>query len=196
MKKNYLLFLFVIVIFGGFIIYDLNSNKKFETSYKTNGSQEIKPELLIFHFQPALKENTEVMINFEKKYLIFRPIHPFFPEPPPPPRKDGKTEPLKNQRKPVKPYLANLTDEDLKYFKSLTTSLSPTDYNRIEDVYIDGTSYNFGILFSDKTFKNGFIEQKKTENQERIILEILRLLHKTNPHEDNLEILQYYSKHY
>lgn len=195
MKKIYFLLLILSLIVGGFIFYDLKSNDKVKISGKRQEIQEIKPELLIFHFQPALKENTEVIINFEKKYLVFRTMNPFFPEPPPPPTKDGKIEPFTNPRKPVKPYLANLTDEDLKYFKSLTTSLSPTDYNRIEDVYLDGTSYNFGILFSDKTLKNGFIAQKKTENQEKIILEILKLLHKTNPHEDNLEILQYYSRH-
>ncbi|WP_312076620.1 hypothetical protein [Chryseobacterium sp.] len=142
-----------------------------------------------------VRGSTEVVINFEKKNLIFRAMYPFIPEPPPPPTKAGKTKPFTNPRKLVKPYFANLADEDLKYFKSLIKSLSTSDYKMIEDVYIDGTSYNFGILFSNKISKNGFIAPYKTENQEKIILEILRLMHKTNPHEDNLEILQYYSRH-
>lgn len=194
MKKIYLLILALSAMVVGFIIYDLNASEKFETSHKKNETQEIKPELLIFHFQPSLKENTEVIINFEKKYLVFRPMYPSSPEPPQPPRKDGTTQPFTKQRKPES-YLSDLSDNDLTYFKTLIKSLSTNDYNRIDGTYIDGTSYNFGILFSNKILKNGFIAQDKTENQEKIILEILRLLHKTNQYEDNFEILDYYSRH-
>lgn len=34
--------------------------------------------------------------------------------------------------------------------------------------YIDGISYNFSILFSDKSLKNAFVAHDKTENQEKI----------------------------
>lgn len=196
MKKIYFLLLILSLIVGWFISYDFRSNEKVKISSKSQKFQEIRPEILIFHFQPSLNENAEVVINFEKKYLVFRTMHSFIPEPPPSPGKDGTIESFKDQKKSIKPYFADLTDEDLVYLKSLIKSLSTKDFKRIEDVYLDGTSYNFGILFSNKTLKNGFIAQDKTENQEKIILEILRLLHKTNLHENNLEILQYYSRHW
>jgi hypothetical protein len=190
MKKIYLLFFALTLVVILFIVYDSKLENKSQAIGKTIS---VNPELLIFHFQPSLKENTEVVINFEKKYIVFRPMYPFFPEPPTPPGKDGKTDVFSSQRKPIKSYLANLRDEDLKYFRILITSLSTSDYKRIEDVYIDGTSYNFSILFSNKILKNGFIAQDKTKNQEEIIIEILKLLHKTNRQEENLEILKYYS---
>jgi len=196
MKKIYSLFLILSLVVGWFIYCDLKSPENLKTSEKSHEINKIQPEILTFHFQPALDENTEVIINFDKKYLVFRTMYPFFPEPPPPPGKDGRPGPYTNQRKSVKPYLADLSDDDLTYFKNLIKSLSTNDYNRIEDVHLDGTSYNFGILFSNKTLKNGFIAQDKTENQKKIIIEILRLLHKTNPHQNNLEILQYYSRHW
>lgn len=196
MKKVLFSVLILSLAVGGFISYDLKSNQKVKISRKSQEIKEIKPELLIFHFQPSLKENSEVVINFEKKYLVFKAMFPFIPEPPPPPREDGTVEPFTSSRMPLKAYRADLSEDDLMYFKSLIKSLSTSDYKGIENTYIDGTSYQFSILFSDKGLKNGFIAQDKTENQQKIILEILRLLHKTNPHQDNLEILQYYSRHW
>lgn len=194
MKKIYFLILILSLIVGGFIFFDLKSNEKLETSSKSQKIQNINPEIFIFHFQPSLKENTEVIINFEKKYLVFKTMYPFIPEPPP--SRDDAKEPFENSKKPLQNYFTDLEGDDLKHLKSLIKSLSTSDYKRIEDNYIDGISYNFSILFSDKSLKNAFVAHDKTENQEKIILEVLRLLEKTNKHEENFEILVYYSKIY
>ena len=74
--------------------------------------------------------------------------------------------------------------------------ISAKDFERIEGTYIDGTSYNFSILYSGNNLKNGFIANEKTENQKELVLEILNLLQKTNTFEENQSILSYYFKHY
>ncbi|MCX8531942.1 hypothetical protein [Chryseobacterium luquanense] len=149
------------------------------------------PELLVFHFQPSLKENTEVIINFDKKYLIFKSMYPHSAEPPPPMRRKDY-EKFIDKRKPLKPYFTNLSDKELKNLNILINSFFDEDYQRIEELNIDGISYNFSILFSNKDLKNGFISNDKTENQEKLVKEIISLLHKTNKYEENKPTLQYY----
>lgn len=190
MRKISLLIFALILIVAVFMIYD---SKLEDKSQAIDNNAPINPELLVFHFQPSLKENTEVVINFEKKYLVFKSMYPYSPEPPRSTRKDY--EEFIDKRKPIKPYSINLSDKELNYLKNLINSLSDKDFQRIEKSYVDGISYNFSILFSDKVLKNGFIAQNKTENQEKIIVEILRLLHKTNRYTENLEIFKYYSIH-
>ncbi|MBW8359892.1 MAG: hypothetical protein K0M63_08855 [Weeksellaceae bacterium] len=152
------------------------------------------PELFTFVFQPALSHNTEVIISFEKKYLLFRNIYPFNPEPPPPPRKDGKsTAELTDKEKAIQPYAVVLKDAELETLREIINKLSEKDFRRIEGTYIDGTSCNFSILYNGKHFRNGFIAGDMTYNQRLLYSEILKLLYTTNKFEENLPILKYYS---
>lgn len=195
MKKIYFLLILLAIIVIGFIFYDLkqDNQSKIISENPTKKKTEI-PELLIFQFQPTLKENTEVMINFEKKHLIFRTIYPFLPEPPPPPRKDGTNKPFIESNKPLQSYSIKLQDEDLKDLKMIIRKILEKDFERIDGNYIDGTSYNFSILFSNNNLENGFIAQEKTENQKKLVLEILNILEKSNPFEENKSIISYYYK--
>lgn len=195
MKKIYFLLISLTIIVSGFIFYDLQLNHQSTIVSEANDKKKTQiPELLIFQFQPSLKENTEVIINFEKKHLIFRTIYPFLPEPPPPPRKDGTNEPFIETNKHLRSYSLKLQDEDLNDLKMIIRKISKKDLERIEGKYIDGTSYNFSILFSNKNLENGFIAQEKTKNQKELVLEILNILEKTNPFEENKSIISYYYK--
>ena len=195
MKKIYFLLIFLIVIVSGFIIYDLKLNdQSLIFGEEIDKKIAINPELLVFQFQPSLKENTEVIINFEKKYLVFRNIYPFLPEPPPPPRKNGINEPFIEANKPLQSYSVKLQDEDLRDLKIIIRKISKKDLERIEGNYIDGTSYNFSILFSNRNLENGFIAQEKTKNQKELVVGILNILQKTNPFKENESIISYYYK--
>ena len=207
MKKTTYIFIAIFVVVGLFFII-----KRFDMIYtdkeESKANWEIKsqtkslvignnnPEMLTFIIQPSLNENVEVIINFEKNYLFFRNIYPFSPEPPPPTKKDGTHEEFVETRKSLKPYFAKLQNEDLRDLKMIIDKISAKDFERIEGTYIDGTSYNFSILYSGNNLKNGFIANEKTENQKELVLEILNLLQKTNTFEENQSILSYYFKHY
>lgn len=195
MKKIYFSLIFLTIIVSGFIFYDFkkNNQSKIISENLTKKKTEI-PELLVFHFQPSLKENTEVIINFEKKYFVFRTIYPDIQEPPPPPRKGGNNEQFIETNKHLQSYSVKLQDEDLKDLKMIISKISKKDLERMESSYIDGTSYNFSILFSNKNLENGFIAQEKTENQKELVLEILNILEKANPFEENKSIISYYYK--
>ncbi|MCU7619218.1 hypothetical protein NZ698_18725 [Chryseobacterium sp. PBS4-4] len=196
MKKIYLRLIFLTIIVAAFIMHDL---KLRDQSHSIGNDVDMKvvmsPELLVFQFQPSLNENTEVIISFEKKYLIFRSIYSYFPEPPPPPSmKRNDNEEFIDRRKPVKPYYANLSNEEVKYLENILNILSDRDYKRLESPNIDGMSYNFSTLYSNKNLKNGFIAQDKTDNQRKLVLEILNILQKTNNFEENKSLISYYYK--
>lgn len=151
------------------------------------------PELLTFIFQPSLKPNTEVIINFEKNYMTFKNIYAFNPEPPPPPKMN---EEISNYsvEKPIRPYFATITNEEKTVIKNIVNKLSETDYNEIEGTYTDGTSYHFNIVFG-KQLKVGYISDDKTVNQRNLIEEILNLVIKKNQYEENFPILSYYQNY-
>jgi len=196
MKKIYFLLILLTIIVGGFIIYDLKlSDQSHIVGENIDKKKATSLELLVFQFQPSLEENTEVIINFEKKYLIFRSVYSYFPEPPPPPSMRQKDiEEFIDKRKPIKPYFVNLSNKELKYLENILNLLSDKDYKRIESPNIDGTSYNFSTFYSNKNLKNGFIAQDKTENQRKLVLEILNILQKTNTFEENKSLISYYYK--
>lgn len=191
MKK--FLFLILLIIFScnekDKIVENKTENLSFENSKENN------PELLTFMFQPSLKENTEVILNFDKKYLTFRDIYPFIQEPPPPPNLKGESNSQYVFRKPIHPFVVNLTNEELSPIKSALSNLSNIDYQRIEGTEIDGTSYAFSILFSNQDFKVGFIANLKSDEQRKLINEILNLIKKKNNFSENEVILDYYSRY-
>ncbi len=201
MKKSLLSLGVLFIIVSSFIIfYKFKINEK-PTEMKrreiwNNRINEKKPILFSIIFQPSLKENCEVIIDFEKKYLIFKNIYLHIPEPLPPPNKNGDTAINYNVRQqPIKPFFTTLNDNDIKEVKMILSRLNESDYRRFEDLQIDGTSYNFSILFSDNQFKNGFIASEKTENQANLISKILELLNSKNSYEENKQILQYYQNY-
>ena len=151
------------------------------------------PILLTFSFQPSLQENTEVIINFEKKYLLFRNIYPYVPEPLPPPRVDGKTSnELTDKRLIVTPYSSSLRDSELNQIAKIVAKLSGKDFERVDGMYIDGISCNFSVLDSNGSFKNGFIANDMTDNQKMLYRAILNLLYTTNQSEQNRMLLNYF----
>lgn len=145
-----------------------------------------QPQFLVFIFQPSLKPNTEVVIDFNNKNLVFRSIYDDLPEPPPPPSYNQKVQEndISEERR-IKPFLAELNQTDIDRFTDIIQSFSDKDYKRIEDNYVDGTSYNFLISYSDKNFRNGFIGDSKTEKQSQLISLILQILNAKNPYDEN-----------
>ncbi|SEG63050.1 hypothetical protein SAMN05421847_3027 [Halpernia humi] len=154
-------------------------NKTLDSNSKT------QPQFLTFIFQPSLNENAEVNVNFEKKYLTFKTIYPFLQEPP----AFGEK---KTEKKPPKPYYAELTQNQINELTKILVNLNDEDYQQIQGNYIDGISYNFSILNSDKTFKVGYIANEKTENQKKLTTEILNLVSETNKFEENFSAISYY----
>ena len=177
------------------IILSCDENKKIvKSSIETDKVKNI--ELLTFMFQPSLKENTEVVLNFDKKYLTFKNIYPNIQEPSPPPNVNGKSSKREYVlRKPIHPFVTNLTNEEMLPIKLAVNDLSTVDYQMTEGTEIDGTSYGFSILFSDRNFKVGFIANQKTEKQRKLVEVILNLLKNKNTFPENEIVLEYYSRY-
>lgn len=125
------------------------------------------------------------MIDFEKKYLTFKTIYPFILEPQP------YGENIIEEKQP-KPYYSTLTETQLIELSKTLRNLKEVDFQRIEGTYIDGISYNFSILTSHKDFKVGYIAYNTTENQRKLIEEILKLLEETNKFTENNSVIAYY----
>jgi len=192
MKRIFIIFgVSIFILLGFFVakndIYKKNNEKIKAERWNQQNSRNLtdkNPELLTFIFQPALNHNTEVVLNFEKNYLTFKNIYPFNPEPPPPPKMNGEIINY-SVEKPLRPFFVTLTSEEKTVIKNIVNKLSETDYNGIAGPYIDGTSYNFSIVFGRK-FKVGYISSEKTLNQSILIEEILNLLDKKNQYEENV----------
>ncbi len=144
-----------------------------------------KPKLLTFIFQPSLNENSEIVIDFEKKYFTFKTIYPFQQEPKP--RGENFVE-----EKPPKPYYSTLSKTQLDELAKILTELKDVDFQKIEGTYTDGISYNFSILTSDNNFKVGYIADDTTENQKKLVEEVLNLLEETNKFPENYPAIGYY----
>ena len=182
---------FFLIIFLFLISCKKNDRKEIEKNKIETWNKRIqsKPQFLSFIFQPSLNENVEVNINFEKRYLTFKTIYPFISVPEPTKSREKNIE-----IKPSKPYYSELNEKQLKELTKILSEFKIEDYKPIEGTYIDGISYNFSILNSNKLFKVGNIANDATENQQKLILQILKLIENTNKFEENKTIINYYYK--
>lgn len=162
-------------------------------TFPASASNKSRPQLLTFSFQPSLQVNTEVIVNFEKKYLLFRNTYPYVAEPPPPPEADGKSSAEHtDKRLAVMPYSCQLSETELDYIAEIVRKLEEKDFKKVDGMYIDGISCNFSLLGGDGSYRNGFIASDMTENQRMLYLSILNLLYTTNEDEGNRRILNNY----
>lgn len=167
---------------------DLPKHTEIREVKAENGNQ---TKLMSFLFQPALKENSEVIIDFSTRQLIFRNIYEFIEEPPPPPSKNGITKPFYDPRKPLIPFVADLSLNDIENLNKLINILKNDDYKRIEGKYIDGMGCNF-MIYDGKNVKNGLIARDKTENQAELQKYMLTLLLEKNKFQENVSVINYY----
>lgn len=169
------------------------ANVEDNITFPASTSNKSRPQLLTFSFQPSLQENTEVIINFEKKYLLFRNIYPYVPEPTPPPGASAKTSiELTDKRIIVTPYSRSIKASELDQIAEIVRKLEEKDFKIVDGMYIDGISCNFSLLGGDGSYRNGFIASDMTENQRMLYQAILNLLYTTNEDEGNRRILNYY----
>jgi|GEM_PF-1395315 len=196
MTKKFIILrtLITTTIFCAILSCSKNDSSKKEKFQNIISQKEYNPVLMSFIFQPSLKENTEIVIDFQNKKFIFRNIYEYIAEQPPSPSKNDKINNNITPNKPLKPFIADLNQEEINTLKKIINSLSNSDYKGIEDTYIDGTSYNFMISFGNN-FKNGFIANKKTKNQQILISNILHILENKNKFEENENIINYYLHH-
>lgn len=160
-------------------------DKNLENKYLGN------PTILSFVFQPSLEENSEITIDFTNSKLIFRNVYEFIEEPPPPPSKNGVNKPFTDPRKPLKPFVADLSLNEIENLKKIINALKDEDYKRIEGTYIDGMSCNF-MIYDGKNVKNGFIASDKTQNQADLQKSVLNLLLEKNKFQENVKVINYY----
>ncbi|UOE37020.1 hypothetical protein [Chryseobacterium oryzae] len=186
----------IVYIFLLFFIISCEKNDKKEIENKQieiwNNRISAKPQILSFIFQPALNENCEIIIDINRKNLIFRSIYPErIIEPKP--NNENEINEYNNPANP-KSYVSKLDENQIKILNIAINKLEKKDFNRIEKTYVDGISYNFSIIYSDNTIKNGNIAGKKTTNQNEFVDMLLSLISETNKYPENTKIINYYYK--
>lgn len=188
---NRFLSVFFVLAFGLTLMLCNCKNIGKEEKVKVEDKNNI--ELFNFIFQPSLNENTELIINFNKKYLSFKSIYPISPEPEPYIDINGEINNLPIQ-KPLKPFLIILNKDELNKLESILNNLKEDDFHAIESLNIDGISYNFSITKSNNDFKVGYIKAENSKLQRELVSEISRLLSTNNPFKENEKIISYYLK--
>lgn len=149
------------------------------------------PIILLFLFQPSLEENSEITIDFTNNKLIFRNIYEYLEEPPPPPSKNGISKTAVVPTKPLQPFVADLSLNEIENLKKIINALKDEDYKRKEGTYIDGMSCNF-MIYDGKNVKNGFIARYKTPHQADLQKSVLNLLLEKNKFQENVKVINYY----
>lgn len=165
---------------------DIPKHTEIKELKSENGNQ---TKIMTFLFQPALGQNSEVIIDFSTRQFIFRNIYEFIEEPPP--SQYGVTKPFYDPRKPLVSFVADLSLNEIENLNKLINVLKNEDYKRIEGNYTDGMACNF-MIYDGKNVKNGFIAGDKTKNQAELQKYILNLLLEKNKFQENISVINYY----